>query len=82
MAGLFLNAKPVPGITDNGDAATRPVPRFGIKERPKQTYGGRRTLPIAGTARARVPAPLHRRFHSRAAAGGSHEQPDLSRRSA
>ena len=31
MAGLFPNAKPVPGVTDNGDAATRPVPTFGMK---------------------------------------------------
>ena len=31
MAGLFPNAKPVPGVTDNGDTATRPVPTFGMK---------------------------------------------------
>lgn len=31
MAGLFPNAKPVPGVTDNGDAATRPVPTFSMK---------------------------------------------------
>ena len=32
MAGLFPNAKPVPGVTDNGDAATRPVPTFAMKK--------------------------------------------------
>ena len=32
MAGLFPNAKPIPGVTDNGDAASRPVPTFGMKE--------------------------------------------------
>lgn len=26
MAPLFPSAMPVPGVTDNGDAATRPVP--------------------------------------------------------
>ena len=31
MAALFPNAEPVPGVTDNGDAATRPVPTFGLK---------------------------------------------------
>jgi hypothetical protein len=31
MAGLFPNAKPIPGGRDNGDAATRPVPTFGMK---------------------------------------------------
>ena len=31
MAALFPNAKPVPGVTNNGDAATRPVPTFGVK---------------------------------------------------
>jgi hypothetical protein len=28
MAGAFPNAKPVPGVTDNGDTSTRSVPRF------------------------------------------------------
>ena len=32
MAGAFPAAKAVPGVTDNGDAATRPVPTFGLKE--------------------------------------------------
>jgi len=32
LAGLFPNAKPLPGATDNGDAATRPVPTFGMKD--------------------------------------------------
>jgi hypothetical protein len=31
MAGRFQNARPVAGVTDNGDAATRPVPTFGMK---------------------------------------------------
>jgi hypothetical protein len=31
MARLFPDAKGVPGVTDNGDAAARPVPTFGIK---------------------------------------------------
>lgn len=31
MAGLFPDAKPIPGVRDNGDAATRPVPTFGMK---------------------------------------------------
>jgi hypothetical protein len=31
LAGSFPNAKPVQGVTDNGDAATRPVPTFGLK---------------------------------------------------
>jgi hypothetical protein len=31
MAAFFPNAKPVQGVTDNGDAATRPVPTFGMK---------------------------------------------------
>ena len=30
MTGLFPSAKPVPGVTDNGDAATRSVPTFGV----------------------------------------------------
>jgi hypothetical protein len=38
MAGLFPNTRPVPGVTDNGDAASRPVPTFGMKDaRPKPT---------------------------------------------
>jgi hypothetical protein len=32
MAALFPDAKPVPGVTDNGDAAARPVPTFGMSE--------------------------------------------------
>jgi hypothetical protein len=32
MAAFFPNAKPVQGVTDNGDAATRPVPTFGMKD--------------------------------------------------
>jgi hypothetical protein len=31
MAGLFPNTKAIPGVADNGDAATRPVPTFGMK---------------------------------------------------
>ena len=31
IAGLFPNAKPIPGVRDNGDAATRPVPIIGMK---------------------------------------------------
>jgi hypothetical protein len=31
MAGLFPNATPARGVTDNGDVATRPVPTFGMK---------------------------------------------------
>jgi hypothetical protein len=31
MADFFPNAKPVQGVKDNGDAATRPVPTFGMK---------------------------------------------------
>ena len=31
MAGSFPNAKPAQGVTDNGDAATRPVPTFRMK---------------------------------------------------
>ena len=32
MASFFPNAKPIQGVTDNGDAATRPVPTFGMKD--------------------------------------------------
>ena len=32
MARSFPNAKAVPGVVDNGDAAARPVPTFGITE--------------------------------------------------
>jgi hypothetical protein len=32
MAAAFPNAKPLKGVTDNGDAATRPVPTFGMKD--------------------------------------------------
>jgi hypothetical protein len=31
LAALFPDAKPVAGVTDNGDAATRPVPTCGLK---------------------------------------------------
>ena len=31
MDGLFPNATPVPGVRDNGDPATRPIPTFGMK---------------------------------------------------
>ena len=31
MAGFFPDAKPVPGVTDNGDAATRLLPTFDMK---------------------------------------------------
>jgi hypothetical protein len=31
MVSFFPNARPVNGVTDNGDAATRPVPTFGMK---------------------------------------------------
>jgi hypothetical protein len=31
MAGAFPNAGPVPGVTDNGDPATRPVPTCGLQ---------------------------------------------------
>ena len=31
IAALFSNTKPVPGVTDNGDMASRPVPTFGMK---------------------------------------------------
>jgi hypothetical protein len=31
MAAAFPDAKPVKGVTDNGDSATRPVPTFGMK---------------------------------------------------
>ena len=32
MAGFFPNAKPIKGVTDNGDVATRPVPTCGVKD--------------------------------------------------
>jgi hypothetical protein len=32
MAGFFPNAKGIKGVTDNGDAASRPVPTFGMKD--------------------------------------------------
>jgi hypothetical protein len=32
MASFFPNAKSIEGVTDNGDAATRPVPTFGMKD--------------------------------------------------
>ena len=31
MAGFFPDAKPVQGVTDNGDAATRLLPTFDMK---------------------------------------------------
>jgi hypothetical protein len=31
LAGMFPGAKPIAGVTDNGDAATRPVPTCGMK---------------------------------------------------
>jgi hypothetical protein len=31
MAALFPNARPMAGVTDNGDAASRPVPTFQMK---------------------------------------------------
>lgn len=34
MAGMFPNAKPVPGVIDNGDAGTRPVPRGPLVQSP------------------------------------------------
>ncbi len=30
IRGLFTASKPIPGVTDNGDASTRPVPTFGF----------------------------------------------------
>jgi hypothetical protein len=32
MAAFFPEATDVPGVTDNGDAASRPVPTFGMKD--------------------------------------------------
>jgi hypothetical protein len=32
MTAFFPKARPIAGVTDNGDAATRPVPRFGFKD--------------------------------------------------
>jgi hypothetical protein len=32
LSGFFPNAKGVPGVADNGDAAARPVPTFGMKD--------------------------------------------------
>ena len=32
MGASFANATPVEGVRDNGDAATRPVPTFGMKD--------------------------------------------------
>ena len=31
ISALFPNTKPVQGVTDNGDMASRPVPRLGMK---------------------------------------------------
>jgi hypothetical protein len=33
MAGVFAGAKGIPGVSDNGDPATRAVPTFGMKDR-------------------------------------------------
>lgn len=32
MVAQFPNATPIPGVSDNGDAATRPVPTFGMTD--------------------------------------------------
>ena len=32
LAGFFPGARPVEGVTDNGDGATRPVPTMGFKD--------------------------------------------------
>jgi hypothetical protein len=41
LAGMFPGAKPIPGVTDNGDDATRAVPTLGLKndrnDQPKPT---------------------------------------------
>jgi uncharacterized protein DUF1264 len=39
LAGLFPNATPVPGVIDNGDTATRPVPTLGIKNAESKPTG-------------------------------------------
>jgi hypothetical protein len=40
MATLFPSGKPIRGVTDNGDSATRPVPTLGIKSAlPKPSAG-------------------------------------------
>jgi hypothetical protein len=39
MAGFFPNAKPIPGVRDNGDAATRPVPTLGMKRAEPEASG-------------------------------------------
>jgi hypothetical protein len=40
MAGMFPNAKPpMAGVSDNGDAATKPVPTFGMKGAEGPTTG-------------------------------------------
>ena len=31
MAASFADARPLPGVTDNGDAATRPIPTFALR---------------------------------------------------
>jgi hypothetical protein len=36
VAGMFPNARPVAGVTDNGDMSTRPVPTVGIKNNQPQ----------------------------------------------
>jgi hypothetical protein len=40
LAGWFPDAVPVPGVTDNGDAAARPVPTFGMKNSHATPKGG------------------------------------------
>jgi hypothetical protein len=39
MAALFPDATPVPGVADNGDPATRPVPTFGMSDAQPQPTG-------------------------------------------
>jgi hypothetical protein len=39
MAEHFPNATPVEGVTDNGDAATRPVPTVGIRDARRKPSG-------------------------------------------
>jgi hypothetical protein len=42
MAAFFPDAKPIQGVTDNGDVATRPVPTVGIQNAPRRTTGPER----------------------------------------
>jgi hypothetical protein len=39
MAAAFPNAKPVKGVADNGDAVTRRIPSFGMKEADRKRPG-------------------------------------------